>query len=89
MEIIHTKNYLKQIRQLPQKYRKIAVEYETILKENIFHSKLHTKKLHGIPNDSVFSFRITRLYRGIFRIDDNRLILFAIGHRKDIYNSAK
>ncbi|MCX6757919.1 MAG: hypothetical protein NTZ44_03515 [Candidatus Nomurabacteria bacterium] len=35
----------------------------------------------------IFSFRITRAYRGIFRLNGENVILFAIGHRKDIYQN--
>lgn len=72
---------------LPQKSRQILTVQEIFLIDNIFHSKLHTKKLKGFPGDLVYSFRITSVYRGIFRLAGENVILFAIGHRKDIYQS--
>lgn len=86
MILLKTKRYKRTTVALPVKARRILVEQEILLIENVFHSKLHTKKLR-IPGIPVFSFRITRNYRGIFRIDGENVILSAIGHRKDIYKS--
>ena len=73
---------------LQKKDRIILSEQERFLEKDIFHSKLHTKKLKGFPDEHVYSFRITRSHRGIFRLSgDNNVVLFAIGHRKDIYQS--
>jgi len=72
---------------LSKKDQTFLLHQESFLSENIFHSKLHTKKLKGFYNDAVYSFRITRTYRGLFRLSGNNVILFAIGHRKDIYQS--
>ncbi len=87
MMLFKTKNYKKSIVSLPKKDQNLLSSAEKLLAENIFHSKLHTKKLKGFPTDKVFSFRITRIYRGIFRLRGQDVILFAIGHRKDIYQS--
>jgi len=86
MILLKTNRYKRTAATLPVKARNILVEQEILLIENVFHPKLHTKKLK-IPGISVFSFRITRNYRGIFRIDGENVILSAIGHRKDIYRS--
>lgn len=87
MVLLKTKNYKKSVLSLPKKDRILLTEQEKILVENIFNPKLHTKKLKGFPEEHVYSFRITRKYRGIFRLQDDNIILFAIGHRKDIYQS--
>lgn len=87
MNILKTRNYLKNANSLPKKDRLLLLEQENLLKKDIFSSKLHTKKLKGFSDDKVFSFRINRSYRGIFRISDQNVILFAIGHRKEIYES--
>lgn len=87
MVILKTKNYKKKVLSLAKKDRILLIEQEKILEENIFHSKLHTKKLQGFPDEHIYSFRITRSYRGIFRLSGDSVILFAIGHRKDIYQS--
>ena len=87
MILLKTKNYKKSASSLPKKDRALLSRQESLLVQNIFDSKLHTKKLQGFPDDKVFSFRITRVYRGIFRLSGENVILFAIGHRKAIYQS--
>lgn len=87
MILLKTKNYKKNSISLSKKDWFLLSHQEKLLVENIFNPKLHTKKLKGFQNDKVFSFRITRAYRGIFRIEGKNIILFAIGHRKDIYQS--
>ena len=87
MVILRTKNYKKNTASLIKKDKVLLIEQEKILEKDIFHSKLHTKKLKGFPDEHVYSFRITRSHRGIFRLVDDNIILFAIGHRKDIYRS--
>ena len=72
---------------MSKKDQTLLSKQEKLLTENIFNQKLHTKKLKGFPNDKVFTFRITSVYRGIFRLKEQDIILFAIGHRKDIYQS--
>lgn len=85
MILLKTKNYQKSYSSLPKKDQILLSKQEKLLAQDMFDSKLHTKKLKGFQDDKVFSFRITRTYRGIFRISENNIILFAIGHRKDIY----
>ena len=87
MIILKTKNYKKNVSSLVKKDRVLLSKQEKLLAENIFHSQLHTKKLKGYPEEHIYSFRITRAYRGIFRLSRDNVILFAIGHRKDIYQS--
>ena len=87
MILLKTKNYKKSTISLPRKDRVLLSLLEKLLVKNIFNSKLHTKKLKGFPDEHVYSFRITRSYRGIFRLSGDSIVLFAIGHRKDIYQS--
>ena len=87
MILLKTKNYHKSLKQLPRKDLILLTKQEKLLVKDIFNQKLHTKKLRGFPDNNVYSFRITQSYRGIFRIWENQIILFAIGHRKDIYQS--
>lgn len=81
-----TKNYKKQAKSLPKKIQELLKKHEALLAKDIQHPKLHTKKLKGFPDGKVFSFRLTRSYRGIFRVSGQKVILFAIGHRRDIYD---
>ena len=87
MILLKTKNYKKSVDSIPKREKDILLQQEKFLEENIFNSKLHTKRLKGFGEDHVYSFRITRVYRGIFRLLGENVILFAIGHRKDIYQS--
>lgn len=87
MVLLKTKHYIKSATGLEKKDRALLEFQEELLRKDIFHTKLHTKKLKGFPDEHVYSFRITRAYRGIFRVSGDRVILFAIGHRKDIYES--
>lgn len=87
MILLKTKNYKKSINSLPKKDKEFLLKQEKFLMKDIFSPQLHTKKLKGFPEDHVYSFRITRAYRGIFRLNGENVILFAIGHRKDIYQN--
>ena len=87
MILLKTKNYKKSSSLLQKKDKDLLFKQEKLLAGNLFDSRLHTKKLKGFPDDHVYSFRITREYRGIFRLRGRDVILFAIGHRKDIYQS--
>lgn len=85
MAIFKTKYYKKNVASLNKKDLSLLNRQEKFLEIDIFHPNLHTKKLRGFDTDLVYSFRITRSYRGIFRLTDGNIILFAIGHRKEIY----
>lgn len=87
MILLKTKNYNKDIVSLSKKDIVLLSFQEKLLVKDIFNPKLHTKKLKGFPDDHVYFFRITRSYRGIFRLSGDNIILFAVGHRKDIYES--
>lgn len=87
MILLKTKNYKKNVLSLLKEDKNFLSKQEQFLAKDVFHPKLHTKKLKGFPNDHVYSFRITRAYRGIFRLSGDDVVLFAIGHRKDIYQS--
>lgn len=85
--LLKSKNYRKAVASLSKKDKILLLKQENLLTKDTFNPKLHTKKLRGFGSDKVFSFRITRAYRGIFRLHDKDIILFTIGHRKDIYQS--
>lgn len=87
MILLKTKNYKKSSSSLSKKDKILLISQEKLLIKDMYDSKLHTKKLKGFVDDKVFSFRITRVYRGIFRLQNQEIVLFAIGYRKDIYRS--
>lgn len=87
MILLKTKSYIKDVKKLAKEDQTFLSVQEIFLQKNIFHTKLHTKKLKGISDlYKVYSFRITIAYRGLFYIKDGQIVLFAVGHRKDIYN---
>lgn len=84
--LFRTSDYKRQVKKIGKEIQKILIKQERYLEKDMFHPSLHTKKLKGLEPDKVFSFRITRTYRAIFRLNqDGMIVLFAIGHRKDIY----
>ena len=87
MILLKTRRYRRSSSKLTRKIQRLLFQQEKLLSENLFNPKLHTKKLKGLPDEKVFSFRITREYRGLFRLEENEIILFEIGERKDIYRS--
>jgi len=87
MILLKTRRYRRSSAKLPRKIQHLLFRQEKLLAENIFNPKLHTKKLKMQLEERIFSFRITREYRGLFRIEKNEIILFEIGERKDIYRS--
>ena len=57
----------------------------SLLQQDPFHAKLHTKPLHG-KLAGFYSFRIGRDYRIIFKFLGNQTILLVIvSHRREVY----
>lgn len=84
MIIIKTEDFIKELGRLPNEIKKIFQRQEFIFKENWLDQRLHTKRVKELPG--AYSFRITRRYRAFFYFRDNEeVIFFNIGHRKDIY----
>lgn len=85
MTLIETEDYKSHLAKLPIKTQALARVQAKRLADNIRDPRLHTKKLADMQG--ACSYRITRAYRGLFYLDiKDNIILFAIGHRKEIYN---
>lgn len=85
MKINYQDGFVKDFKKLPLEIRQKAFELEIIFRENPFHPLLHVKKLQG-KLSSLFSFRITREYRIIYRFcSKDEVDFLATKHRKDIY----
>ena len=85
MKIFHNEEFSKNLKRLPKSTQKLYKRQEKIFLINWRDPRLHSKRLKG--DDPVFSFRITRKYRVLFRFADENSVLFvSIGHRKDIYD---
>jgi len=75
----------KDAQRLPRDIQKKLARLLSVFKDNPFNSRLHTKPLSE-PLSGLFSFRITRDWRVLFRFLSSReVLLLRIKHRKDIY----
>ena len=83
--IIYGDRFFRSVQKLSKKQRVKLAKLLTILQQNPFDTRLHTKHLSG-PLVGLFSFRITRDWRVIFQfLSSNQTKLIDIGHRKEIY----
>lgn len=85
MLIQKTKNFIGELGKLPKEIKRIFRKQEILLKKNWLDARLHIKRIEEMPG--VYSFRITLRYRALFYFRNNEVILFSIGHRKDIYEN--
>jgi mRNA interferase RelE/StbE len=65
----------------------VAVRIHRSLKSIKEDPYRHVKKLEGSFAVPLYSYRVSREYRCILTIEDDRLVIFVIeiGHRKNIY----
>ena len=84
MEIIKTADFDSAFDELPKNVQRLYHVQEKRFLESWHDSRLHVKKIKGLPD--VFSFRVTRRYRVFFyfKVNDT-IIFFEVDHRKDIY----
>lgn len=84
-DIVYTDEFKAQYRRLPQAIRKKAERQEHIFRTNPLYPSLHTEKLRPKQRE-LWSFRIDRDYRVIFRFtSDNRVIFLNVGPHHWIY----
>jgi len=84
MKIFYSQRFGKDLVSFPAGIKRIYKKQENIFLVNWKDTRLHTK---GVVGASLFSFRVTRNYRVLFRFISNDSVLFAaIGHRKDVYD---
>lgn len=84
MIVVYTDEFQKQFACLPERIQVAYRSQEDLLRVNVFDARLHAKPLKGY--DGVFSFRVTRAYRVLFRISDHTIVIcLTISHRKDAY----
>ena len=85
VEVRYSKNFLKGVKQLPVSQQKLLAKKLSLLQSDPFDSRLHSKQL-STPLQGIFSFRISREYRVLFRFADaTTVVLIRAKHRKDIY----
>lgn len=84
MEIIHTDDFDRALAKLPKEIQELDAVQEERFSKHWLDARLHIKKLRG--EDGVFTYRITRRYRGFFYFQNpDKAIFFDIDHRKDAY----
>lgn len=85
MKIDYTNKFERKYAELPKQIKIRAEKQEKLFKDNPFHPSLHTEKLSPKFKD-VWSFRIDKNYRIIFRFVENDTVLFLnIGSHDYIY----
>ncbi len=84
-EITITKEFKERYEKLPSSIQKKAEKQEKFFRKNPFHPSLHTEKLEP-KEKQVWSFRIDKTYRIIFRfIDGNKTVFLTIGTHDWVY----
>ena len=88
-DIHYGDGFLRDVRKLPKGSKIKLSKLTTLLKTNVFDSRLHTKPL-GSPLEGIYSFRITRDWRvGFYFISQNTIKLLIVDHRDSIYERLK
>jgi mRNA-degrading endonuclease RelE of RelBE toxin-antitoxin system len=86
MNVILTPRAEKDLAALSSDIVALFLSQQSLFRQDLRDPRLHTKKLVSLP--AVFSFRITREYRALFRfVNASTAVIFAIGHLKDIYRN--
>ena len=83
--VIVTDEFIKRYQELPKAIRAKAEKQEKLFCQNPFYPSLHTEKLE-LKNKQVWSFRIDKSYRIIFRfLDGDKILFLTVGHHNWIY----
>lgn len=85
IDVLLTKEFEDRYRKLPKVTQKRAEKQERLFRQNPFHPSLHTEKLKPAQRE-VWSFRIDRRYRILFRFVNGKTALFlTVGPHDWIY----
>ena len=85
MKVEYHKKFSKSAKKLSVDQQEKLAGLVIKLAFNPFHPSLHTKQLGG-EMEGLFSFRITRDWRVIFRFISREVVqLMEVNHRKDVY----
>jgi len=85
IEILVTGEFKKLYSHLPAQIQKKAEKQQKFFQQNPFYPSLHTEKLEP-KGRQVWSFRIDRSYRIIFRfINGNKVLFLTVGSHHWIY----
>ncbi len=75
IEIFVTDEFVKRYKNLPVALQKKSAKQEKLFRENPFHPSLHTEKLNP-KNREVWSFRVDKSYRIVFRFTNGKTAMF-------------
>lgn len=85
MNIFSTKKFKEEYNELPKNIREKAKKQEKLFKNNPFYPSLHTEKLTP-KSKEVWSFRIDKNYRIVFRfLDKDKVLFLNVGPHDWIY----
>ena len=85
LEIIVAEEFQRLYSELPSHIQKKAEKKEEVFRKNPFHPSLHTEKLEP-KGKQVWSFRVDKKYRIIFRfLGENKIVFIAIGPHDWVY----
>lgn len=85
IRIVYASRFLTSAKKLPKYQQQKLARLLEVFATNPFYTKLHTKHLAG-KLSGLYSFRITRDYRVIFKfISPQEIQLIEVAHRKEIY----
>lgn len=85
MRIILTAEFVSRYDDLPENIQRKAEKQEKNFRENPFHPSLHTEKLEPRQKE-VWSIRVDRRYRIVFRfIDGDTALFLTVGPHDWIY----
>lgn len=85
MEIHYADEFRERYSELPKEIKARAEKQEKFFRNNPFHPSLHTEKLSP-KSKEVWSFRIDKSYRVIFKFSNKNKVLFLnVGHHHWIY----
>lgn len=86
IEVLATQEFQKKYQKLPLTIQKKAEKQEKLFRKNPFHPSLHSEKLEP-KKKQVWSFRVDKSYRIIFRfLNSNKILLLTVGPHDWIYN---
>lgn len=81
----YSNRFLKNVRRLPKAQQKKLAALLEVFQTNPFEHLLHAKPLAS-ELAGIYSFRITRDWRVLFRFESPfEIVLLDVTHRKDIY----
>lgn len=84
--IVYSSKFIKRLRALPKDIIDLAIEKESIFKENPLHPSLRLHELKG-ELSGLWSISLNRGYRIIFTRMDNGDILFISIGKHDLYGN--